>query len=157
MRFKQTVFSLSDYIDERYHPRSYQLFLALIFLGLVLFGLTSTVPTEQAQIFGYLIPPLCPFKRITTLDCPGCGLTRAFIMALHGQFLESYRFHLWGIPVTLLVLFQIPYRLWRAISSNPSTFKLSSASIKWLRTSAALAVFVPWAVKTAFTLSGILR
>jgi hypothetical protein len=30
-------------------------------------------------------PPLCPFKIVTGLDCPGCGATRALHFAMRGQ------------------------------------------------------------------------
>jgi hypothetical protein len=45
-------------------------------------------------------PVLCPFRRITGLPCPTCGLTRSWNAALHGQLRESVAFH----PLGLLTL-----------------------------------------------------
>lgn len=35
----------------------------------------------------------CPFKVLTGLDCPGCGLTRAFRAALHFDFVAAFQYH----------------------------------------------------------------
>lgn len=36
-------------------------------------------PVEESN------PPICPFKMMTGLDCPGCGATRATNALLHGH------------------------------------------------------------------------
>ena len=36
---------------------------------------------------------LCPTARILHVPCPGCGMTRAALSALHGQFAQSFRYH----------------------------------------------------------------
>lgn len=36
---------------------------------------------------------LCPFNRITGLNCPGCGNTRALLALLHGRFGESIKYN----------------------------------------------------------------
>ena len=35
------------------------------------------------------IYPACQFHRLTGLNCPGCGMTRAAYALLHGQFLTA--------------------------------------------------------------------
>jgi hypothetical protein len=35
-------------------------------------------------------PSLCLIKRITGKECMGCGMTRAFVCAVHGQFHKAY-------------------------------------------------------------------
>ena len=54
----------------------------------------------------------CVFKLITGLDCPFCGLTRSFIAVSHLQFHQAWYFNRAGILIYLLVLWQIPYRLY---------------------------------------------
>ena len=46
-------------------------------------------------------PVLCPFRRVTGLPCPTCGLTRSWNSALHGRLGESVAFHPLG-PVTIV-------------------------------------------------------
>jgi hypothetical protein len=37
--------------------------------------------------------PLCPSAALLGLPCPGCGLTRATVALLHGDFAAALRFH----------------------------------------------------------------
>lgn len=45
-------------------------------------------------------PVLCPFRRVTGLPCPGCGLTRSWVYATHGWWRESFLAHPFG-PLAL--------------------------------------------------------
>lgn len=42
----------------------------------------------------------CPTALLLHLPCPGCGMTRATLALLHGDFAGSIRFH----PLALLIL-----------------------------------------------------
>lgn len=45
----------------------------------------------------------CPFKLITGIDCPGCGLTRAFLSVAKMDIVSAFSFHpMW--PVVLIVI-----------------------------------------------------
>ena len=59
---------------------------AVIVSALIL-CVTAALPSDGAGV------PLCLFKALTGLPCPGCGLTRAFSSLLHGQFAKAYAFH----------------------------------------------------------------
>ncbi len=37
--------------------------------------------------------PVCPMAAVLHVPCPGCGMTRATLAALHGDFTESFRMH----------------------------------------------------------------
>ncbi|MFW6054018.1 MAG: DUF2752 domain-containing protein, partial [Persicimonas sp.] len=36
---------------------------------------------------------LCPFRRLTGLSCPGCGMTRACVLLAHGELSSSLTTH----------------------------------------------------------------
>lgn len=62
----------------------------IIFLLIVL--LYIIVHNERlAPILGYL--PECVFHKVTGLDCPGCGMTRASIAIVKFEFIESIKFN----------------------------------------------------------------
>lgn len=47
----------------------------------------------------------CPFKAVTGIPCPGCGMTRAVMSALRGDFREAFRYHpLWIVAVPLVLV-----------------------------------------------------
>ena len=57
-------------------------------LALVL--LAAALPSQGAGV------PLCFFRYLTGLPCPGCGLTRSFSCILHGDFSHGYDYHPFG-------------------------------------------------------------
>ena len=53
----------------------------------------------------YLLQAGCPFQRLTGVDCPGCGMTRAVLLALQGRFSEALQRHwmVFSLPAVYLV------------------------------------------------------
>ncbi|TNM38439.1 DUF2752 domain-containing protein [Nocardioides albidus] len=49
-------------------------------------------------------PVVCPFRRLTGLPCPGCGLTRSWVYAAHGWWREAFTAHLFGPLLAAVVL-----------------------------------------------------
>lgn len=47
--------------------------------------------------------PLCVVKGLTGLDCPGCGMTRAFLFIGHGRIADAAAMHPLSIPAALIV------------------------------------------------------
>ncbi len=60
---------------------------------------------------GLALPESCWLKRLTGLECPGCGLTRSMICLVHGNFLEAWDFNPGGYLFFLLIAAQVPYRI----------------------------------------------
>lgn len=58
----------------------------------------------------FLFEPDCLFKRILTIPCPICGMTRAFKFILQGDFLMALKMNLLSIPLFIsIVIFYITY------------------------------------------------
>lgn len=49
-------------------------------------------------------PVICPFRRLTGLPCPGCGLTRSWVDLAHGQLGASFVQHPFGWLLMLAVI-----------------------------------------------------
>ena len=35
----------------------------------------------------------CPFRLVTDLECPGCGMTRSCLSLVQGEFVSAWNFH----------------------------------------------------------------
>lgn len=44
----------------------------------------------------------CPFKQMTHIDCPGCGMQRSFVLLLKGNIGDSFLMYPALIPLILL-------------------------------------------------------
>ncbi len=96
-------------------PLFHAVWLGLSTLVLILSATMSIRDSRQVLIPGTQIPvpELCTFRRMTGLDCAGCGLTRCFIALGHGDVALAWKYNPVGIGLFGMVLFQIPYRTWQ--------------------------------------------
>jgi len=77
--------------------------LAMLAAG---FALEPARDERPVALAGFALPPLCMMKMSTGLDCPGCGLTRSWVSALHGDWRASLGFHRLGWLVLFYVALQ---------------------------------------------------
>ena len=49
----------------------------------------------------------CPFKSLTGVDCPGCGIQRSILALFQGDFLQSLKLYPATIPIIGLFAFTI--------------------------------------------------
>jgi hypothetical protein len=45
------------------------------------------------------LPPLCPMKAFSGIPCPGCGMTRSFVLCAHGHWQDAFANHPLGPPL----------------------------------------------------------
>lgn len=86
-------------------------------MGIVVLAVFLTPSTEELSLFGWDVPVLCTFRRVTGFPCPGCGLTRSFVFLAHGHLVDAFRMNLFGPPAFVWVVAQLPWRavrIWRA-------------------------------------------
>ncbi len=66
--------------------------LGLLFLLLFL-AQCPEGPGGRVRLAGRDLPTLCPYRLLTSRPCPGCGLTRAMVLAVHGDMTQARRSH----------------------------------------------------------------
>jgi hypothetical protein len=49
-------------------------------------------------------PVVCPFRLLTGLPCPGCGLSRAWVYLAHGQWQDSVLANPFGVVLAALLV-----------------------------------------------------
>ena len=70
--------------------------------ALVLLAAAEPVPPQDVNHFTF-----CPLASMGLSWCPGCGLGRSVTHLLHGNIMESIRFHWLGIPAVLIIGYRI--------------------------------------------------
>jgi hypothetical protein len=109
-------------------------------------------------------PPLCPFRLVTGLPCPGCGLTRSLVSLMHGDLSAAVLFHPLGPVVAAILLALVLGAVWRtwraarwravgsgALTAPPPAEKRSLGGLAWLGMAAALVV---WLLRLPLYLQG---
>ena len=77
-------------------------------------------------------PVLCPFRRITGIPCPSCGLTRSWQAAGHGRLRDAVRAHPLG-PLTMITAAWIALdgRAERRLAAQTSSAWTAATIVGW--------------------------
>lgn len=70
--------------------------ILLILVGISLF-----------MIFHFSLRPECLFKKMTSIPCPACGLTRAYLEILKGNIIQSFSYNILAVPLFIGMLISI--------------------------------------------------
>lgn len=70
----------------------------LLFAPAAVLLLAALLPVSFSTPF-----PLCAVKALTGADCPGCGLTRAFLLIAHGRLAAAAAVQPLGVPAFLIL------------------------------------------------------
>lgn len=68
---------------------------------------------SHVAFFGWQLPELCWWRRMLGWNCPGCGLTRSLVSTMHAQWAAAWQYHMAGLPLSLAIAAQLPYRGWQ--------------------------------------------
>lgn len=134
--------------DQQKNGNDHHIAMVILCAGILSFCYMSRPTNEGLQLGGFHMPALCAFKLLTTMDCPGCGLTRSLSMALHGEFRASFLLHIWGIPLLLFFVAQILYGLRLICGGSPVKWTLPRPILRWISPVALLSLLIPWFAKS---------
>lgn len=110
---------------QRRPDRKFHLVWLCLAAGVVLLSMVMQIRNSQEVNVPFTqipLPELCSFRRMTGMDCAGCGMTRCFISLGHGDLPAAWKYNPAGILLYAIVLFQLPYRgwqLWRIRRGQP--------------------------------------
>lgn len=92
---------------------SHVLILAICALVIVASAALSLRPDSQslASPLGGELPSLCWSRSLFNVECPGCGMTRAFVAIAHGDFSAAWRYNPASFAWFVAVAWQIPWRM----------------------------------------------
>jgi hypothetical protein len=65
----------------------------------------------NVQIGDISLPSICQFRGLTGIPCPGCGLLRSMVYAMHGDVNNSFEHHKLGLITIVYVALQFLFRL----------------------------------------------
>jgi hypothetical protein len=98
-------------------------FFAVIVLGAAAIGAMAVVFFFDPAKNNFY--PVCLFHKITGLNCPGCGATRALFALLHGHFLRALHDNaLFVFSLAAFAIWCAPF-VWRKIRNQSASLNLS--------------------------------
>lgn len=146
------VASVADSPTERESDRLNGHHRTLLWMSIVVIAaaiLLRVRPDQKVELEflrGWPAPELCQSRVWFGWECPGCGLTRSFIHLAHGDFASSVAVNRVGWLLALLVVLQIPYRLWAMHSSTGRPLgRLAPWVVLW---SLIVLLFANWIANT---------
>lgn len=75
---------------------------------------TATLPLLSAAaliVIGNMVyGRICASRILLGIPCPGCGITRAFLLVLRGQLVQATKMHPYWIVLTCVLIFSLAYR-----------------------------------------------
>jgi len=104
---------------------------------------------DGVVFFGHQLPEVCNAKK-AGIPCPGCGLTRSFVLGVRLDP-AAFRLHRLGPLFLLLVVAQIPYRAWRlwrvrTPADLPPTGQRAGRVARWVFPALIVGLLLNWIV-----------
>lgn len=90
------------------------LVIFLVCFGILLGCLILKPPKNESpnvRIGNIPLPGICTFRSLTGIPCPGCGLLRSMVSAMHGEVARSLKYHRLGLVTIVYIIVQFLFRL----------------------------------------------
>lgn len=92
--------------------------------------------------------PGCIFRKLTGIECPGCGMTRAAHALLNGRISEAFSFNPVGIILLPLAMIAIGIEVIGWVREKPLPFRIPTG--RWGSSIAAVLLIVWWIGRNLF-------
>jgi hypothetical protein len=122
--------------------------LIIIFAVLALAIWSET--TSDIPVFGKYYA--CPIKKMTGYSCLGCGLTRAMIAIMHGNFSQAIHFNLLAFPLVLFLGYRLIQRISQTATNKYPVIKMN----KTLIICVVLSILLFGALRAGLEISGVI-
>lgn len=111
-------------------------------------GLALEPGDDTLRLAGIELPILCTVRAISGLPCPGCGLTRSVVAALHGELARAVAAHPIG-PLVLawLLLEGARHALWLAVPKRRAAIEVGGRLLDRGGLLLAGVLFATWVVR----------
>jgi hypothetical protein len=118
-----------------------------LIVGVILFVLAiAAYALRETGGTGWM--PGCVFRKMTGLECPGCGMTRGTYALLHGRFKDAFLFNPVGMILLPLALLGIAIELWAWVMDRPLKFRLNPG--RWGALVIGVVLMVWWIGRNIF-------
>lgn len=121
-------------------------------------GAALFAPAEPGDggltLAGRSLPEVCALKRTTGVPCPGCGLTRSWVSAVHGDLAGSLAHHPLGWLILAYALAQgARHGAWLALPARRGTVERLGARLDRGIIPLAALLFLAWIPRLVGVLS----
>ncbi len=139
-------------MSSRPNPSDYWLHLLFLLMSVVIMLVSVVLRADDQR--GVLLPgstrslpPLCTSRIVFGLDCPGCGLTRAFIAISHGRLERAWELNRASFAVYLFVAAQIPWQTIQAWRTRRGHAPLEWPGVYLIPIGLAILLVINWMLK----------
>ena len=124
--------------------------LSVLVIAIIVLAFWLRIDAKEYVVVPWLniaLPQTCMFRNMTSLNCPGCGLTRSFISLADGHWQQSWHFNPVGWIVFILVVVQIPFRTLQLARLRSGRAALVFPGTLWLAWSLMILLVAQWLVR----------
>jgi len=90
------------------------------------------------------LPELCYWRVMFHMDCPGCGMTRCFISAAHGDLSAAAGYNPIGLLLFIGLIAQIPYRPWQLWRISTGRRELHTIDFPFVMLGISVLLILQW-------------
>ncbi len=110
--------------------------------GAAVLGVAASWSTASATAG----PGTCVFRHLTGLPCPGCGLTRSFVMLAHGDVSAGFGYNLMGPVLFTVLAVSVAVAVWVLVSGRSGVLSRWSSVVFSKPALAVLAVWIGYGI-----------